>query len=202
MPDKHSDTALSQIVNTETGVQATSFIDGFRECYKLAQVLSASQIIPENYQNKPADIAIAIDMANRMNVSPMMVMQNLYVVKGKPSWSGQACMSLIQSCRKFRNVRHIYTGEKSSDDRGCYVTAVWADTGEQVDGASVTVQMAKAEGWYGKSGSKWQTMPELMLAYRASAFFARVHCPETLMGVYVEGEAEDITAKTIVEDVL
>jgi hypothetical protein len=35
-------------------------------------------------------------------------------------------------------------------------------------------------------------MPELMLAYRASAFFARVHIPNALMGVAVEGEVEDI----------
>ena len=34
-------------------------------------------------------------------------------------------------------------------------------------------------------------MPELMLAYRAAAFFARVYCPEILMGIVVEGEAED-----------
>ena len=34
-------------------------------------------------------------------------------------------------------------------------------------------------------------MPELMLAYRAAAFFARVYCPEILMGVQVEGEVED-----------
>lgn len=53
--------------------------------------------------------------------------------------------------------------------------------------------MAKEEGWYGKSGSKWKTMPEQMLAYRASAFFARVHIPNALMGIHVEGEVDDIS---------
>lgn len=58
--------------------------------------------------------------------------------------------------------------------------------------------MAKDEGWYSKKDkygnetSKWQTMPELMLAYRASAFFARVHISNSLMGCSVEGEVEDI----------
>ena len=62
----------------------------------------------------------------------------------------------------------------------------------------VTIKMAKDEGWYSKKDkygnetSKWQTMPELMLAYRASAFFARVHISNSLMGCSVEGEAEDI----------
>ena len=173
------------------------FISNFRECYKLAQIISQTQIIPEIYQGKPADCAIAVDMANRMNVSPMMVMQNLYVVKGKPSWSGQACKALVEGCGKFKNVRHQYFGDKGKDTRGCRIIAVWADTGEIIEGPDVTIQMAKAEGWHGKN-AKWSNMPELMLAYRASAFFARVYCPEILMGVHVEGEVEDI-AKPVAE---
>ena len=171
--------------------QPGNFIDSFRESYSVGKAISQTKIIPEAYQNKPTDCAIAVDMANRMNVSPMMVMQNLYVVRGKPSWSGQACMSLIQGCGKFKSVRHQYFGEKGKDTRGCRITAVWADTGEPIEGVDVTVQMAKDEGWYAKN-PKWKNMTELMLAYRASAFFARVNCPEILMGVHVEGEAEDI----------
>ena len=140
-------------------------------------------------------------MANRMNVSPMMVMQNLYVVKGKPSWSGQACNTLIASNGKFepRSLEHIYFGDKNTDEWGCYLKATRKDNGETVRGPEVTIKMAKSEGWYQKQGSKWQTMPELMLAYRASAFFARVHCPDSLMGVQVEGEVEDITGKRVYE---
>lgn len=192
---------LSQIVEQPTGIATSNFVDGFRECYKLAQVLATSDIIPETYQKKPADCAIAIDMANRMNVSPMMVMQNLYVVKGKPSWSGQACKALVEGCGKFRNIRVNYIGGKGTDGRGCYLSAEWAD-GEKIEGPEATIKMAKAEGWYGKN-PKWSNMPELMLAYRASAFFARVYCPEILMGVHVEGEAEDIEKSgPIVQDIL
>ena len=35
-------------------------------------------------------------------------------------------------------------------------------------------------------------MPELMLAYRAAAFFARVYAPNELMGYRVEGEVDDM----------
>lgn len=138
------------------------------------------------------DCTIAVDMANRMGISPMMVMQNLYVVRGKPSWSGQACTALIEGSGKFKNLRHVYTGEKDTDTWGCYVEAVRIENGEVVRGVEVTIAMAKAEDWVNKAGSKWKTMPELMLAYRASAFFARVHIPNALMGVSVEGEVLDI----------
>lgn len=179
----------------------SNFVGNFRECYKLAQVISQTEIIPETYRGKPADVAIAIDMADRMNISPMMVMQNLYVVKGKPTWSGQACKALIQGCGKFRNVRTVYFGEKNADGRGCYLSAEWAD-GTKIDGPEVTIKMAKAEGWVSKN-PKWTNMPELMLAYRASAFFARVNCPEILMGVCVESEPDDIEkSEVIIKDVL
>lgn len=135
-----------------------------------------------------------------MGVSPIMVMQNLYVVKGKPSWSGQACKALIEGCGKFRygSVRPVYFGEKSTDSRGCYLSAQWADTGEKVEGPEVTIKMARAEGWLSKN-PKWTNMPELMLAYRASAFFARIYCPELLMGVHVEGEIEDTASAQRIE---
>lgn len=101
-------------------------------------------------------------------------------------------MMLINSCGKFRDVKHIYTGEKGTDNRGCYISAIRISDGEKIDGAEVTISMAKAEGWL--SNPKWKNMPELMLAYRASAFFARVHCPEAMMGVQVAEEVYDIEA--------
>lgn len=189
------------ILATQTSSLSTNVFsdrEAFQNLFGMAKMFASSALVPINYQGKPMDCAIAIDMANRMGVSPMMVMQNLYVVKGKPQWSGQACMTLIQGSRKFRDVHHVYFGEKNTDEWGCYVEAERINNGETVQGAAVTIAMAKAEGWYSKKDkygnetSKWQTIPELMLAYRASAFFARVHIPESLMGVYVEGEVEDI----------
>ena len=169
--------------------------DSFNQLLRAAQMLSQTSIIPQSYQGKPQDCFVAIEMANRMGVSPMVVMQNMYVVKGKPSWAGQACTMLINSCGKFKDVKHIYTGEKGKPNRGCYVTATRISDGSQVDGVEVTMQMAQAEGW--TSNSKWRNMPELMLAYRASAFFARVYCPEAMMGVQTAEEVYDADSTPI-----
>ena len=163
--------------------------DQFNQLLRAANMLSQTSIIPATYQGKPQDCFVAIEMANRMGVSPLVVMQNMYVVKGKPAWAGQACTMFINSCGKFAGVKHVYTGEKGTDSRGCYVTATRISDGIQVNGVEVTIAMAKAEGW--TSNTKWRNMPELMLAYRASAFFARVHCPEALMGVQLVDEIYD-----------
>ena len=186
---ENKETALAlQERLTEVAVKPTGgFVESFRNNFKVAQYLSHSNLIPQQYQGKTEDCAIAVDMADRMGVSPLMVMQSLYVVKGKPSWSGQACMSFIKA--KYSEAEPVYTGERGTDSRGCYIRAVKSD-GEVIEGTEVTIKMAKAEGW--TSNKKWINMPELMLAYRAAAFFARVYCPEILMGVAVEGEVEDM----------
>lgn len=178
-------------------VSPFSNAENFQNIYDIGKMFASSQLVPQNYQGKPMDCTIAVDIANRMGVSPMMVMQNLYTVKGKPQFSGQACMSFIRASKEFKNVRPVYTGERNTDSWGCYIRAEDRVTGEVIKGTEVTIGMARSEGWYskpdkyGKETSKWQTMPEQMLAYRAAAFFARVYIPNALMGVYVEGEAED-----------
>lgn len=189
---ENKETALAvqpEQLNEVMAKPSGGFIESFRESYKLASVFAKSSLVPQQYQGKTEDCAIAVDMAERMGVTPLMVMQNLYVVKGKPSWSGQACMSFIKA--KYGEAMPVYTGERGTDSRGCFIKVITPE-GEVIEGAEVTMKMAKAEGWLSKPGSKWQTMPELMLAYRAAAFFARVYCPEILMGVQVEGEVEDM----------
>jgi len=192
---------IKQEASYELSTGVFSTIENFKEIYDIGKMFASSTLVPEAYRNKAMDCTIAVDMANRMNISPMMVMQNLYVVRGKPSWSGQACTALVEGSGKFKNVKHVYTGEKGTDTWGCYLEAVRIEDGETVKGVEVTIAMAKAEDWVNKTGSKWKTMPELMLAYRASAFFARVHIPNALMGVSVEGEVEDIQ-KSIREETI
>ena len=187
--------ALSQNVLQQTGgsmVTGNPWSDpvAFEQLMRVSQAFAQSTLIPQNYQGKVADCMIAVEMANRMDISPVFVMQNLYIVKGKPSWAGQACMAMINACGKFRDVKHVYFGEKGKDSRGCYVSAVRISDGETVNGTEVTMAMAKAEGW--TSNSKWRNMPEQMLGYRAASFFARMYCPESLMGLQTAEEVEDV----------
>lgn len=186
---------MDEIIINEPKSELTVFsdADAFKKIFDIGKMFASSSLVPQAYQGKPMDCTIAVDMANRMGVSPMMVMQNLYVVQGKPSWSGQACMSMIRASSEFKDVRPIYTGKQGTDSRGCYIQAERRETGEIVRGTEITINMAKEEGWYGKAGSKWKTMPEQMLAYRAASFFSRIYIPNALMGLHIEGEAEDIT---------
>lgn len=161
---------------------------------KIAKTLSNSSILPAQYRGNVANCFVACEMAARMDVSPLFVMQNLHVIEGRPSWSSAACIALINGCGLFRDVRFNMVGEMGAPSRGCYISATRADTGEHVQGTTVTIQLAIDEGWMERKGSKWKTMPEQMLKYRAAAFFARIECPNVLMGFMLDDESRDIGA--------
>lgn len=159
---------------------------------RLADRYANSDMVPATYKGKPDNCFVALELASRMDVSPILVMQNLYIVQGKPSWAGQACKALIDGCGKFTNSEYVMTGNAQDGSLGCYLQAVNKLTGKLVKGTEITLKMANAEGWTSKNGSKWKTMPEQMLKYRAAAFFARTECPEALMGFQTADEVADV----------
>ena len=160
--------------------------------YRTAQMISKTSIVPQAYKENAGNCLIAIDIANRMGLSPIMVMQNSQVVQGNFTWKGSACKGLIDNCGRFTKTKYVYVGEEGTDSWGCYLQAEDKQTGEVVKGATVTIKMARDEGWLNKTGSKWKTMPEIMMQYRSATFFARAYCPQALMGFYTTDEMVDI----------
>ena len=179
---------LQQNAPTEVSFGNTQQFD---HAQRVAKMLSSSNLIPKDYQGNIANTMIALEMANRVGCGPLMVMQNLYIVHGKPSWSGSFTIAAINSCGRFTPLRFEMSGQGML--LSCRAYANDKKTGEKIVGTLVTMEMAKAEGWIDKAGSKWKTMPEQMIQYRAGAFFGRVYAPDILMGMPTDDEVEDFT---------
>ena len=160
--------------------------------YKAAQGLCSTQLIPDSYRNNPWSVMIAMEMASRTKFSLLHVMQNLYVIKGKPSWSGQFCAAAVNASGKFSPLEYVRLVDDKGETRGYYCKATRLADNILCEGTAVTWDMVKGEDWYSKSGSKWKTMPDLMFHYRAAAFFVREHCPEVLCGLQTAEEVQDV----------
>ena len=186
--------ALATQPQTQERFSAFSSIANFENAQRMASALSACSLVPEAYRGKEnlANAVIALEMANRIGANPLAVMQNLYIVHGKPAWSSQFLISCVNASGKFTPLRYRQTGERGTDSWGIIA---WAKDreGEVLESPEVTIGMAKAEGWHGKSGSKWKTMPDLMLRYRAATLFARLFAPELTMGLHCDDEIIDIS---------
>ena len=209
-------------------------LESFELTQRMAKMFSTSSLVPAQFRDTVekynsatrqkelvknpealANCAIALDMASRLNANPIMVMQNLYVIEGRPSWSSQWIIACVNKSGRFSPLQFRIedlgeqevqyeefawvSGKKQSSIKKavirnlvCVAHAKSLDTGEVVESAPVSMELAVKEGWYGKNGSKWQTMPEVMLRYRAAAFFGRVYAPDLLMGFQSQEEAEEL----------
>lgn len=177
------------ITQSETTLSVFSGEENFKNAMQMATQLAKSDMIPTIYKNKPENCIIALELSNRLKLSPFLVMQNMYIVQGKPSWSSSFIISCINGSGRFSGPLKF---EMDAGRTKCRAYATEKISGEKLVGPLITMEMAHAEGWLGKNGSKWKTMPELMLRYRAAAFFGRLYCPEIINGMLTDDEAQDI----------
>lgn len=227
---------MSTELNTTTQSNGLISIEEQTKSWELmqrkAQAYSQSSLVPSQYRSQiekkenfktvlvdnPSGLAnciIAIDMAQRMRANELMVMQNLSIIQGRPSWSSQWIIAMINGCGRFsplrfdvkplgeKEVDYIeYTWEDKRqvpvqkkikiDNYSCKAWATEKETGQRLESSEITIEMAVKEGWYTKAGSKWQTMPEVMLRYRAASFFGKIYAPELLMGLQSVEESQDV----------
>lgn len=171
-------------------------LQAFEDGQRIAKVLAASKLVPDTFKNNIGDCLIAMEMANRMGANPLAVMQNLYIVHGKPSWSSTFIIAAINQSGRFKTTLMF---EESGEGENKSIVAYAIDHDEnRVESPSVSIKMAKEEGWFQKKGSKWQTMPDLMLRYRAATFFGRLYTPDLLMGLQTQEEIIDVKdSKTV-----
>ncbi|CUJ46920.1 Uncharacterised protein [Achromobacter sp. 2789STDY5608633] len=236
--------SLRAAPETQMPVVAPGFdsLQGFELMQRAARLLSSSTLVPVAYRqtiekldrygnvkesrenpNALANSVVALNMAQRMGADPLMVMQNLYIVEGRPSWSSQWIIAAINGCGRFsplrfriesrgereveykstyweNNQRHTKVEKVKINDKVCVAWAIEKETGEVIESPAVSIEMAVLEGWYTKNGSKWQTMDEVMLRYRTASFFGKLYAPELLMGLQTVEEAQDIIEATTAPD--
>lgn len=228
---------MSNITTTQTDVappvtMGFNTLQGFEFMQRTAKMFTVSTMVPAGYQAmitkgygdratvepNPAALSncmIALDMSQRMGANPLLIMQNLHIIEGRPSWSSQFIIAAINNCGKFSPLRFdlqwldeidaTYSTFEWEDRKKvekkhkvriknarCVAWAIEKATGERLESAPVTMEMAVNEGWFGKNGSKWKSMPDLMMRYRSAAFFGRIYAPELLMGLPTAEEMHDV----------
>jgi hypothetical protein len=169
-----------------------SGIQAFEDAQRIAKALASSTLIPTQFQGQQgfANCLVALEIANRMNISPFLAMQHLHVIHGRPSWSSSFIIAMVNGSGRFTPLRFEMSGE--GDAMACYAVATDVKSEQELKGPTITIAMAKKEGWSTKTGSKWQTMPELMIRYRAAAFWGRLYASDLLLGIQSQEEVVDV----------
>ncbi len=185
---------MSITVLPEQSSQIAATFDGdsqYNLARRQASALAASDLVPQAFRDKPANCLLVLEVANRLGASVFMVMQNADVIHGRVALRATFLIGCVNNSKRFTVLRFQYDGAGST--RSCYAYATDRETGDKVQGPTVDIAMANAEGWSTKAGSKWKTMPDLMLAYRAGAFFSRLYASDLTLGMHTTDELEDST---------
>ena len=220
--------------------------EAFQLATDMAVQLSRSSIIPNDYRdqlpkgnewvNNPdaaGNCFIVLELANRLRVSPLVVMQQVDVIYGRPSLRGTFMVALINSRDEFSPLDFVCTHEaeiaalerqmkdvaeqlasavgdsvqalidkmtalrkqvatiRTADDYGYYCVATRLSDGRVCRGATIDWKMVKAEGWFTKKDSKWQSIPEQMFPYRAASFWGRQYASHITLGMHEADELRD-----------
>jgi hypothetical protein len=186
-------TQITEITDSQIARESAAF----EMLQRQAKMFASSSLVPKEFQGNIANCAIGIGIAKRLGADPFMVLQNVDIIHGRPSFRATFLIAMVNSSGRFEPLQYRMDGIEGAADRSCIAWAKSKDDGTVLEGPKITIQMAKAEGWSTKSGSKWITMPELMLRYRAAAFFARLYAPDITLGMMTAEEAHDAVERDV-----
>jgi len=192
---KHMETNDTTALAENTTSNVLAIVQAETQQFELAQrqakMLASSSLVPKDFQGNVANCGIAINVAKRTRLDPLMVCQNLAIIHGRPSWSATALIGMINSCGRYTPLRFVFDNEDTPTS--CYAVATDKESGQELKGERITLEMAKKEGWSTKTGSKWLTMPGQMLRYRAASFWSRAYASDLSLGFYTQDEVRDFS---------
>ena len=163
----------------------------FADLVQFANMASKSAMIPRDYQGKPENIMLAIQMGSELGLAPMQSLQNIACVNGRPAVWGDAVVGLCRQSPVCKDIVEAVTGE---GDKQVATTCTATRVGAEPVVRSFSVEDAKKAGLWGKSGP-WQQYPKRMLQMRARGFAVRDAFPDVLRGLITAEEAADIPVR-------
>lgn len=244
---KETNLPTPQATQSTAVTTSVNFFDPaqFDTAQRMSKLFAASMLVPDTYQTDKiaadliakkhmqpeeaqkqasmtavANCMIALDIATRIGASPLMVMQNLVIIYGRPSWSSKFLIATVNTCGRFEPLKFRFT-EKGRLGKVSYTEYVYdpsirskraltkefdgtkiqdiecvaytspKGSKDVLESSPISLRMAVDEGWYTKNGSKWRTMPKQMLMYRAASFWTSAYAPELSMGMRTVEEAQD-----------
>lgn len=190
------DLAADQLVVHDQGQFATLFDTArFNQGWRVAKAFADSKMVPVHFQGNTAGVFVVLHMATRMELDPFMVLQNMYMVHGKPGMETKLALALVNTRGPFKDPI-AWEFDNEENPKKCTAYAFLKTTGER---RSYTLEWDTVikEKWLDKDGSKWKTLPKLMFMYRSAIFLIRTVCPEVILGLSTFDELQDMTGEII-----
>ena len=182
-------TALTTTQSAQAQPGALAFLqDGaaFEHLWRVAKAFSMSGMVPGHFQGKPESCMVALMYAQQLGEHPMVMFQEVTVINGRPGTSARFAISRANKSGLLQGPIS-WKSKGQGDALEVTASAVLRDTGEVIS-TTVTMREAAADGW--TRNSKYKSIPEQMLRWRAATRLINLYMPEVLFGLGVREEAE------------
>ena len=157
------------------------------QAMKLAKGIATSSFCPKQYQNKPGDILVAMQMGAEVGLKPMQALQGIACINGTPTIWGDAMVALCRSHDDFESIEEfIDKKDKNNLEAVCKVKR----KGEPMCVRTFSQDDARTAGLFSKGGP-WKSYPKRMLQMRARGFALRDTFADALKGLKSAEEVRD-----------
>ena len=182
--DRSSGRSLA-LVPLKTGGRIAGIVPTtIEEVFRLATAIAKSGMAPRD-MSTPEKLTVAILHGLEIGIPPMMAINKIAVVNGRPTLWGDAIPALLLS-----------KGFKLREEIGTSPAGKFAEcTVIRPNGEAITrtfsEEDAKTAGLWGKQGP-WKQYPDRMLQMRARGLASRDGAADVLSGIYLAEEVQDI----------
>jgi hypothetical protein len=145
---------------------------------ELAKAFAEAKMVPDHFKKSVGDCYIAVNLANRYGMDPWTLMQELYIISGRPMMSGKLATAILNHSLADP-LRPVYSGE--GDERT--ITLSGRPEGE-AEALSVKLKVKDAR----TANEQWKKNPDQMLMYAASRTWGRRFAPDILLGIVFDDE--------------
>ena len=158
----------------------------FREKQEMATVLFKSGLIPSGL-NTPEKVCVALEWGHELQLSPMVAVNNIAVINGKPTLSADLMGALVKRSPEYGGIEWIEQTDKKAE---CIITRILSNGKEEKYTSTFTIEDAEKAGLLGKD--VWKKYPKRMLKHRCMAYGLRDLFPDLLAGLYEPEEMESV----------
>lgn len=163
------------------------------QALRISEMFAKSDLVPDNYKNKPANIFLAVSAGASLGLAPFQAMQNIAVINGKPSIWGDALLAMVRNDKRCLSVKETIEGEGTARTATCSVSRLAPNGETEVISSNFTMGNAQKAGLLNRK--PWQSYPDRMLQMRARGFALRDAFADVIGGLITAEEAEDYPIK-------
>jgi hypothetical protein len=196
--------AAEQTPNTISASNAVFNVQALGQLTAFAELMAQSAVtVPKHLAGKPADCMAIVMQAMQWGMNPYAVAQKTHLVNGVLGYEAQLVNAVISSSNAIVGRFHYEYGgdwekiagkKDGRDELGLFVRVGAVLRGETDITWGENIYLADITT---RNSPLWKTAPKQQIAYLAVKYWARLYCPEVILGVYSPDEVEPRTEKEI-----